>query len=260
MPADFGTHTSAVSRSVVAVCEFTGPVLSAAHLLENKKQGCNKIYSLSSLLMMKEDSSITIKEYTMNGTLGPPSTSTEFDRAYGSLLHWMWSDLRIPGELKELVASNRPKNSLELGCGLGRFSSYLAEQGIMATGVDFSSLAIEKAQKRTDGDTRKPAFIVGDVTDLHMITEKFDMSFDVGCFHCLDEAGHRKYVDEVYRLLRPGAIHLLWTLDNSPGNVVLNQNYISDVFGNRFQLKKSTYSGRRILFVASHWYWLLRAR
>lgn len=161
--------------------------------------------------------------------------------------------------MKELVHTIKPKNSLELGCGLGRFSSFLAEQGIEATGVDFSPIAVAKVQKRVTAKRHKPTFVVGDVTNLKMITEKFDMSFGIGCFHCLNEEGQKKYVDEVYRLLKPGAVHLLWALDNfTPSNIKLNPGYIADVFANRFKLGKYESSGRRIKFVASHWYWLVR--
>ncbi len=52
---------------------------------------------------------------------GPPSNSGEFDKAYNSLSHWAWSDIRIPPELKELIEVYDPRNCLELGCGLGRF-------------------------------------------------------------------------------------------------------------------------------------------
>ena len=197
-------------------------------------------------------------ELMTNSKFGPPSTSVEFDKQYNSLGHWMWSDVRIPKELKELVTINKPKNSLELGCGLGRFSGFMAKQGIKATGVDFSTIAIGKAQKRTADKEKKPAFLIGDVTNLENITELFDVSFDVGCFHCLNEEGQKKYVEEIYRLLKTGAMHLIWALDNSPCNIKLNPNYISNVFGTHFQLTKSKFSGRRILFVASHWYWLTR--
>jgi ubiquinone/menaquinone biosynthesis C-methylase UbiE len=196
----------------------------------------------------------------MNKKIGPPTTSSEFDKSYRSLRHWMWSDVRIPMELKELVIINKPKSSLELGCGLGRFSCFMADQGIKATGVDFSSVGIDKAKKRVADVGCKPTFIVGDVTNLKMLTEQFDVSFDIGCFHCLNEEGQKKYVEEVYRLLKPGATHLLWGLDNTPGNIKLNPDYISNVFGNHFQLTKSRFSGRRMIFVASHWYWLVSAK
>ncbi|MDR1091153.1 MAG: class I SAM-dependent methyltransferase, partial [Prevotella sp.] len=80
-------------------------------------------------------------------TFGPPSNNVEFDKAYSSLSHWAWTDTRIPRELKELIEANKPQTSLELGCGLGRFSRFMASQKIEATAIDFSAVAIEKATK-----------------------------------------------------------------------------------------------------------------
>jgi ubiquinone/menaquinone biosynthesis C-methylase UbiE len=186
-----------------------------------------------------------------------PVTSMAFDKAYRAPITF-WGDSRIPKELKELVETYKPKTSLELGCGLGRFSSFMAEQGINATAVDFSPVGIEKAKKRVANEYPKPTFIVGDVTKLEMLTEQFDVSFDVGCFHCLNEEGQQKYVSEIYRLLKPEALHLIWAMDHSPSDFRLNPNFIAKVFENKFQLQNSKFSRRRI--IASHWYWLIRAK
>jgi ubiquinone/menaquinone biosynthesis C-methylase UbiE len=177
-----------------------------------------------------------------------------FNKAYSAPITF-WGDVRIPKELKELVETYKPKNSLELGCGLGRFSSYVADQGLIATGVDFSSVKIDKAKKRVVNAEHKPTFILGDVTNLEMINEQFDVSFDIGCFHCLNEQEQQKYVSEVYRLLKPGATHLIWAMDSSPSDIKLSPNYIARVFANRFQLANAKSSRRRI--VASHFYWLV---
>jgi len=186
-----------------------------------------------------------------------PVKSEYFDKAYNAPITF-WGDVRIPKELKDLVETCKPKISLELGCGLGRFSAFMAGQGIKATGVDFSSVAIEKAKKRVAHAERKPTFIVGDVTNLKMIAERFDVSFDVGCFHCLNEQEQQKYVSEVYRLLKPGATHLIWAMDHAPSDMLLNPDYIAKVFANSFQLAKTEPSRRRI--ISSHWYWLVRAK
>ena len=189
----------------------------------------------------------------------PPSTSDQFNKVYRSpIASWAWRDIRIPKELNELVETNNPKTSLELGCGLGRFSTYMAEQGIKATGVDFSSVAIEKAKKRVANSEHKPTFLVGDVTNLEMFNEQFDISFDVGCFHCLNGEGQQKYVSEIYRLLKPGATHLIWALDSAPSDIKITPDYIAKTFENGFQLVNSMFSRRRI--IASHWYWLTRIK
>lgn len=186
-----------------------------------------------------------------------PSSSLEFDKVYKSAFkHWVWTDTRIPKELKELVEQKRPKTSLEFGCGLGMFSTYLAEQGIEATGVDFSKTAIEKANKRLLQKQQKPTLMVGDVTNLTMLSQPFDVAIDVGCFHCLNETAQKKYVAEAFRLLKPGASLLIWALDNSPISIKMNQNYMQQVFGKYFQLDNSKFSRRRI--ASSHWYWLTR--
>ena len=191
-------------------------------------------------------------------TIGPPSNHMEFDKAYSSLSHWMWTDTRIPSELKRLIQVSKPQTSLELGCGLGRFSRFMASQKIQATGVDYSAVAIEKAKKRVADERYKPSYLVGDVTNLEILSKPFDISFDIGCFHCLDKEAQQKYVSEVARLLKPGGIHLIWALDNSPSNMKLTPDYIRDIFDKNFQLRESQSSRRRVVFVASHWYWLIR--
>jgi ubiquinone/menaquinone biosynthesis C-methylase UbiE len=193
----------------------------------------------------------------MSSKSDAPGKSEYFDKAYRAPIT-LWGDVRIPEELKDLAETYKPKNSLELGCGLGRFSAFMAEQGIEATGVDFSSVAIEKAKKRVANAERKPTFMVGDATNLEIITEQFDVSFDIGCFHCLDDHDQQKYVSEIYRLLKPGAAHLLWMMDNAPNGMLLNPNYIAKVFDKRFQLVNSKFSRRRI--ISSYWCWLVRAK
>jgi ubiquinone/menaquinone biosynthesis C-methylase UbiE len=131
-------------------------------------------------------------------------------------------------------------------------------QGIKTTGVDFSSVAIENAKKVAANDEYKPTFIVGDVTNLGVIKQQFDISYDIGCFHCLNEDGQQKYVSEVYRLLKPGGQHLIWALDTAPSDIKLNPDYIAKTFGIGFQLVNSKFSRRRI--IASHWYWLVRKK
>lgn len=185
-----------------------------------------------------------------------PSTSEAFDKMYSSLGHLAWTDKRIPKELKELVITKQPKTSLELGSGLATFSIYMASQGINATGVDFSPTAIEKANKRLEQLTQKPKLLVSDVTNLKVLSEPFDVAFDVGCFHCLNETGQIKYVSELHRLLKPNATLLIWALDGSPSDIKLTPGYIEEVFENRFKLTNSKFSRRRV--IASHWYWLTR--
>ena len=191
----------------------------------------------------------------MSKAIDTTLASAEFDRMYRAPIT-PWGDVRIPQELRELIATCQPRTSLELGCGIGRFSSFMAKQGIEATGVDFSAVAIEKARTRTAHDEKQPTFLIGDVTNLNMLHEPFDVSFDIGCFQCLDEEGHPKYAAEVYRLLKPGGRHVIWAFYSTPIGVRLSPEYITQVFGGHFRLAKSTFSLRRL--IPARWYWLVR--
>ena len=176
-----------------------------------------------------------------------------FNKAYKSLFHWFWTDKRIPKQLEILVASH-PTKALELGCGVGYFSEYLEDNGIEATGIDFSSVAIERAKKRTSGNEHKPTYLVGDVTNLPFSDNMFDVCLDVGCFHCLNEIDEQKYLAEVYRVLKPNGILLIWALRVAPSGICMNSEYIATVLCDKFSLEKTEFSRRKL--IASNWFWL----
>ena len=189
------------------------------------------------------------------GNYSPPTTSSDFDRAYRALFT-VWGDIRVPSEIVQLVGTTPPLRVLELGCGVGRFSRDVVRAGHGVVAVDFSPVAIGKARARVARDERKPEFRVGDVTSLHDIEDSFDVSFDVGCFHCLDTGQQTRYAAEVFRLLKPGGTHLLWALDAPPSEIPLSPVAIEGVFAPRFCLHRQTSSRRRL--ARSHWYWLVR--
>lgn len=185
--------------------------------------------------------------------IGPPKNSAEFDTAYKQPIT-PWGDTRIPREIIALLANHSPRRALELGCGLGRFSRYVAQQGVNTTGVDFSPVAISKARARVAKDPVKPDFVVGDVTNLDNVAGPFDVAFDVGCFHCLDAKEQRQYASELMRLLAPSGVLLIWALDDSPSGMQLSVPAVEAVFAGKFQFIEGRKSRRRL--AASHWYWL----
>lgn len=68
----------------------------------------------------------------------------DWNRRYeGADLVWTAEPNRF---LVEQTAGLRPGKALDLGCGEGRNAVWLAEQGWDVTGVDFSDVALQKAQ------------------------------------------------------------------------------------------------------------------
>jgi SAM-dependent methyltransferase len=72
-----------------------------------------------------------------------------------------------------------PGRALDLGCGEGRNALFLARLGWQATGIDYSPVAIERAEKLTaeepDEVRRRLTWQVGDVTTLDVPPEAYDL-------------------------------------------------------------------------------------
>lgn len=187
--------------------------------------------------------------------MSAPTSSADFDRVYRG---WVtpWGDVRVPPELQALVRERAPSRALELGCGLGRFSRWLAAQGVATVGVDFSPEAVDRARARVASDPHPPDFRVADVTTLEGVEGAFDLSLDVGCFHCLGREGAGAYVAALASRLSQGAVHLMWTLDTGPSDLTYDAASVADTFAPHFELLRSEASRRRV--VSSRWFWLGR--
>jgi 2-polyprenyl-3-methyl-5-hydroxy-6-metoxy-1,4-benzoquinol methylase len=68
-----------------------------------------------------------------------------------------------------------PGRALDLACGEGQNSIWLATLGWETTGVDFSSVAIEKAKARATRDGVAAEFLCADLLDFHPDPEAFDL-------------------------------------------------------------------------------------
>ena len=106
-------------------------------------------------------------------------------------------------EKKELV----DLNILDLGCGTGRNSNYLALLGNIVVGIDISKTAIDIAKSRANetqiGD--KVEYIVGDIGASYPFSDNyFDLILDVTSSNSLNEKERENYIKEVYRTLKKG--------------------------------------------------------
>jgi SAM-dependent methyltransferase len=159
------------------------------------------------------------------------------------------TEVRIPDEVIALATSARPSTTvLELGCGMGDFSRYLARQGLWVSGVDFSARTVARARKKAAGHALQPDFFVGDVKGLHLFTMPFDLALDAGCFQRLRPLERESYALELERLVKPGGTLLIWGTEPPDA--------IARTFGKRFALVRHKATRRRAL--KSSWYWLTR--
>jgi methyl halide transferase len=123
-----------------------------------------------------------------NGAMS--STPEHWDERYrGGDLPW---DIRRPEtQLTEIVTKlSLPRSiALDLGCGTGENTRWLARHGYEAIGIDISSEAIRIALQRTKEEGVAAArFFCGSVTDpLPVTPETVGLALDRGCFHALAE-------------------------------------------------------------------------
>lgn len=124
-------------------------------------------------------------------------------------------DRGVPDEdLVRLVEGDQrlpPGRALDIGCGTGTETIYLAAHGWQATGVDMVSRALSIARRKAVAAGVSPRFVEGDATRLQDfgIGDGYDLVLDFGCFHTLPADERDAYVESVSRAAAPGATFLL---------------------------------------------------
>lgn len=118
-------------------------------------------------------------------------------------------------ELVHLVESGqiRPCRAIDLGCGTGSNTIYLAQHGFDVTGVDYASAAIAKARRRAATVGARALFVVDDLTGPHALSGTFDFLMDYGTFDDLTPAARERYVDILLALSHAGSQYLLWCFE-----------------------------------------------
>src|SRR5713101_9010568 len=107
-----------------------------------------------------------------------------------------------------------PGRAIDLGCGSGANSVFLAEHGFETVGVDFSRKALEKARRLAGerGVTGRARFVEGDLTATSIpgVEGPFDLLVDYGTLDDLRGDKRRAMAATAKRLSRPGGKFLLW--------------------------------------------------
>ena len=107
---------------------------------------------------------------------------------------------RRPGSWELIEGPSRlpPRRALDLGCGTGTETIYLARHGWDATGVDLCA-ALAIARRRAARAGVSPRFLTGDTTRLREsgIGADYDLLVDYGCYHTLPVDRRDAYADGV---------------------------------------------------------------
>jgi cyclopropane fatty-acyl-phospholipid synthase-like methyltransferase len=125
-----------------------------------------------------------------------------------------WDGHPLATSLQELVEGESalaPGAALDLGCGTGDTSIYLAKHGWRVTGVDFVAKAVDKASAKAEANKVAVNFARADVTRLSSegVGSNFGLIVDNGCLHSMSAGDRDAYVREVTAVAARGARLLL---------------------------------------------------
>jgi SAM-dependent methyltransferase len=153
-----------------------------------------------------------------------------------------WDTGRPSAELQRALSRNaiQPCRALEIGCGTGTNSVWLAQQGFEVTGIDLAPLAVEQAQQRAHAAGVKARFRVADVLQSPDLSGPFAFFFDRGCYHAVRRSAPQEYAPAVARHLAAGGRGLILAGNarepHDPGPPVVTEEQIRDELGLEFQI------------------------
>jgi SAM-dependent methyltransferase len=127
-------------------------------------------------------------------------------------------ELGVRKELKELVESGRLRprpgdTAIDLGCGTGANTVFLAENGWDAVGVDFSPVATKKAEARAlEAGVTNVRFVIGDLSarSIEGAEGPYDFLLDYGTLDDLQEPHRTRMAQLITRLAKPDARFLMY--------------------------------------------------
>jgi SAM-dependent methyltransferase len=183
-----------------------------------------------------------------------------------------WEHDGIAPQLRELVEGPRalpPGRALDLGCGTGAPSVYLALHGWEVTGVDVVARALVQARARAQGAGVSLHLVHGDVT--HVAKEivgrgPYRLLLDTGCYQGLDDAQRARYAELVGQVAEDGAALLMFAL--TPGGAARPRTFrgasepeIRARFEDGWALVWTRpHAGRPVFAGAGQFWYLLRRR
>ena len=175
--------------------------------------------------------------------------ATDWDSRYAAAEQvWSTGPNRF---VAEELADLPPGVAVDLACGEGRNSIWLADQGWQVTGIDFSEVAIERA-RATAGD-RQVTWVVGDA----LIVDLPAADLTLLAYLQLPAEQRRTAVRRAFSALRPGGTVFVIAHDSTnitegtggpqdPAVLYTAEDVLADLEGQPFEVVRAERVARRV--------------
>ena len=122
-----------------------------------------------------------------------------------------WDGHKLPRPFTEFIEGQNgapgatPAEVLDIGCGTGDLSIYLAKHKWTVTAVDFVDVALAKARAKAEAAGVTVRYLRGDATKLSTYSlGTFPLVIDGGCMHGFSDPDRDAYVRELEKTVKSG--------------------------------------------------------
>ena len=139
------------------------------------------------------------------------------ERVYGrDLCQHGFADMEQLDLLLQVTGLGAGQRALDLGCGNGMISEYLSDRsGAHVTGLDFIPSAISQAIERTAGKSDRLAFVAGDINQLELQNNSFDVIFSIDLIYFSQD--YASTIRSLVEALTPaGQLGILYSYGREP--------------------------------------------
>jgi len=122
------------------------------------------------------------------------------------LVNW-YSDILQKTALKPILDAAKGAWVLDIGCGVGRWSSRLLKANANVIGIDFAENMVREAERRQQASNNeaRAQFAIATAQDLPFKDSMFDCALSVTVLqHVVDDGEAKKSALELIRVVKPG--------------------------------------------------------
>lgn len=146
---------------------------------------------------------------TVDALLGYSGVVADYDSRYkNSEFYWGLRPNTLCYDVMKIMPPIKPYRVLDIGCGEGKDSVFLAKCGYSVTAMDISEVGLEKAKTLAERNQVQVNFFKADIIDFRPDTD-FDIIFSSGLLHFVPEAAREELCESLKAHTASGGINAL---------------------------------------------------